>query len=73
MLYSLSRPAEERRCVLTYKRAKQPGDEGFEEWPSGSRSYCFTRTTAPAGQCVRFRVDRAGDRFFLAADYTILA
>ena len=36
-------------CVLGYKRAKQPGDAGFVEWPSGSRTYRFTRTAAPVG------------------------
>ena len=72
-------------CVLGYKRAPQPG---FKEWPSGSRSYRFTRSAAPGGQCVRFAVDaittlplpnnagfiqrRAPDRHFLAEDYTIL-
>ena len=75
-------------CALTYKRAKQPGDAGFVEWPSGSRSYRFTRSAAPVGQCVRFAVDpvavlpmpnnaglvqlRPSDRLFLAEDYTVL-
>ena len=75
-------------CVLAYKRAKQPGDAGFVEWPSGSRSYTFTQTAAQPGPCVRFDVDavtvlpllnnagvirrRVPDRHFLAEDYTVL-
>ena len=72
-------------CVLAYKRAKLPGDVGFVEGPSGSRTYSFTRTAAPVGQCVRFAIDalttlplannagvaqrRVPDRHFLAADH----
>jgi hypothetical protein len=75
-------------CVLGYTRAKQPGDAGFVEWPSGSRSYTFNRAAAPVGQCVRFAVDaitalplpndagfayrRVPNRHFLAEDYTVL-
>ena len=77
-----------RFCVLTYKRSKQPGDVGFKEWPSESRSFSFSRRKAPIGPCVRFDIDlvttlplpnNAGvhvrhnlDRHFLAEDFTIL-
>ena len=75
-------------CVLGYKRAKQPGDAGFVEWPSGSRSYTFTSIATLVGQCVQFAIAaitvlplpnnagfayrRVPNRHFLAEDYTIL-